>query len=65
VVRIEMWVEEIRPSRFTIGYELFDDGKVASRARSVCVPFDLAQQRPRRVNDAERAFLTEWLVGSA
>jgi acyl-CoA thioester hydrolase len=65
LVRIEMWVEEIRPSRFTIGYELFDDGKVASRARSVCVPFDLAQQRPRRVNDAERAFLSEWLIGSA
>ena len=30
-VRIEMWVEEIRPSRFVIGYELFDDGAVASR----------------------------------
>src|SRR5262247_1777309 len=40
-VHIEMWVEEIRPSRFTIVYELFDDGAVASRARSVCVPYDL------------------------
>src|SRR5215510_16108110 len=25
-VRIDMWVEEIRPSRFTIVYELFDEG---------------------------------------
>src|ERR1044071_1775273 len=40
VVRIEMWVEQIRPSRFTIAYELFDGAVVASRARSVCVPFD-------------------------
>jgi acyl-CoA thioester hydrolase len=60
-VRIEMWIEEIRPSRFTIAYELFDDDLVASRARSVCVPFDLGNQRPRRLTDAERAFLTEWL----
>src|SRR5690606_18303747 len=60
-VRIEMWVEEIRPSRFSIGYELVDRGAVASRARSVCVPYDLRTQRPRRITDAERAFLDEWL----
>ena len=47
-------------SRFTIAYELFDGDAVASRARSVCVPFDLERQRPRRLSDAERAFLSEW-----
>ncbi|HEX2773162.1 MAG TPA: thioesterase family protein [Micromonosporaceae bacterium] len=56
-VRIELWVEEIRPSRFTIGYELFDGDVLASRARSVLVPFDLQRQRPRRLTDEERAFL--------
>jgi acyl-CoA thioester hydrolase len=60
-VRIELWVAELRPSRFTIGYELFDAGQVASRARSVCVPFDLAAGRPRRLSDAERDFLKPWL----
>jgi acyl-CoA thioester hydrolase len=60
-VRIEMWLEEIRPSRFVVAYELFDDGAVASRARSVCVPFDLAAGRPRRLSDGEREFLTPWL----
>jgi acyl-CoA thioester hydrolase len=60
--RIELWVEEIRPSRFTLGYELFDEDVVASRARSVCVPFDLASGRPRRVSDAEREFLKPWLA---
>jgi acyl-CoA thioester hydrolase len=59
-VRIEMWVEEIRPSRFTVAYELFDDGQVASRARSVCVPFDLERGAPRRLTEAERSFLREW-----
>lgn len=60
--RIEMWVEEIRPSRFTIGYELFDGSAVAARARSVLVPFDLGRRRPRRLSEAERTFLREWLA---
>ena len=64
-VRIEVWVEEIRPSRFTIGYELFDDGQVASRARSVLVPFDMPNQRPRRLSDVERAYLEPYLVRPA
>jgi acyl-CoA thioester hydrolase len=59
-VRVEMWVEEIRPSRFTIGYELFDGDVLASRARSVLVPFDLQQQRPRRLAAEERAFLERY-----
>ncbi len=61
-VRVEMWVEEIRPSRFTIAYEMIDGEFVASRARSVCVLFNLELQRPRRINEAERAFLQEWVA---
>jgi acyl-CoA thioester hydrolase len=60
-VRIEMWIEEMRPSRFTVGYELFSGGELASRARSVCVPYDLANSRPRRLADVEREYLTPWL----
>jgi len=59
-IRIEMWVDEVRPSRFTIAYELFDGALVASRARSVCVPYNLTQSFPRRISDAERAFLDQW-----
>jgi acyl-CoA thioester hydrolase len=62
-VRVEMWVEEIRPSRFTIAYELFDGDALASRARSVLVPFDLRQQRPRRLTADERAFLEPYAAG--
>jgi acyl-CoA thioester hydrolase len=57
-VRIELWIEEIRAARFTVAYELFDDGVLASRARSVCAPYDLSKQRPRRLTEAERAFLS-------
>jgi acyl-CoA thioester hydrolase len=61
-VRIELWIEELRPSRFTVVYELFAGDELASRARSVCVPFDLAKARPRRLSDAERVYLTPWLA---
>jgi acyl-CoA thioester hydrolase len=61
-VRIEMWAEEIRPSRFTIAYELLDGAVVASRARSICVPFNLDSQRPRRHSEAERQFLADWVL---
>jgi acyl-CoA thioester hydrolase len=61
-VRIELWIAELRFSRFVVAYELFADAALASRARSVCVPFDLAKQRPRRLSDAERDYLTPWLA---
>jgi acyl-CoA thioester hydrolase len=60
-VRIEMWVDDIRSGSFTVGYELFDDGVLAGRARSRCVPFDLAAQRPRRLTEPERQFLLPYL----
>jgi acyl-CoA thioester hydrolase len=59
-VRIEMWIEEMRPSRFIVAYELTVAGVLASRARSVCVPFDLTTGRPRRLSEAEREFLAPW-----
>jgi len=60
-VRIEMWVSDLRASRFTVSYELFADDVLASRAASVCVPFDIAAGRPRRLSEAERDFLKPWL----
>jgi acyl-CoA thioester hydrolase len=62
-VRIELWVEELRPSSFTMAYELYDGDVLASTARSVLVPFDLAAQRPRRVSPQERAFLLRYAPG--
>jgi acyl-CoA thioester hydrolase len=59
-VRIELWVEEVRPSRLTVAYELFDTDMIASRARSVCVPVNLKTGAPRRLSDVERAFLADW-----
>jgi acyl-CoA thioester hydrolase len=60
-VRIELWISELRAASFTVAYELYDDGVLASRARSVCVPFNLAEQFPRRLSVAEQAFLKPYL----
>ncbi|MEU7906631.1 thioesterase family protein [Actinoplanes sp. NPDC049118] len=60
-VRIEMWVSQLRAASFTVSYELFDDGVLASRASSVCVPYNLAEQFPRRLTEAERDFLKPYL----
>lgn len=64
-VRIETWVEEIRSSWFTLGYELFDDQVLASRASSVLVPFDLVKGQPRRLTEAEREFLLPYALPTA
>ena len=48
-------------SRFTVAYELFDGDVLASRARSVCVPFDLQRGHPRRLTETEREFLTPYV----
>ena len=62
-VRVEMWISQLRAAAFTVSYELFDDGALASRARSVCVPYNLEQGFPRRLSDAERDFLKPYVVG--
>jgi acyl-CoA thioester hydrolase len=61
-VRIEMWISEQRAASFTVAYELFDDGVLASRAKSVCVPYSLANNHPRRLTPEEREFLRPYLA---
>ncbi|MBQ1045851.1 MULTISPECIES: acyl-CoA thioesterase [unclassified Micromonospora] len=62
-VRIELWVDQIRNASFSVAYELYDGDTLASTARSVLVPFDLAAQRPRRITPDERAFLLRYAPG--
>jgi acyl-CoA thioester hydrolase len=63
-VRIEMWIEDLRASRFTVCYEMFDGDVLASRARSILVPFDLDNSRPRRLKPIETEFLQSWMATS-
>jgi acyl-CoA thioester hydrolase len=60
-VRVEMWISDLRAAAFTVSYEMFDDDMLASRARSVCVPYNLEEGYPRRLTDAERDFLKPYV----
>jgi acyl-CoA thioester hydrolase len=62
-VRVEIWISELRAASFTVSYELFDAGVLASRAKSICVPYNLAEGHPRRLNQAERDFLAPYFAG--
>jgi len=57
-LRIDLWVDAMGASRFSIGYDVFDHGELAARARTGAVPFDLATASLRRLSPGERAALT-------
>jgi acyl-CoA thioester hydrolase len=61
-VRIQLWISQLRAAAFTVSYELFDGDVLASRAKSVCVPYNLAEGHPRRLTPQERDFLAPYLA---
>ena len=59
---IDLWVDAIGGSRFSIGYQLYDGDNLAARARSGVVPFDLARNALRRLTAEERELLGRLLA---
>ena len=65
-VRVETWVTEVRAASFGLGYEVLDlepDGSrtVYAVAASVLVPYDLGDERIRRIAPREREVLESFL----
>jgi acyl-CoA thioester hydrolase len=65
---VETWITKLGRASFTVTYEVKDVGtgpdakdKVYARATTICVPYDLAAGRPRRLTPGEHAFLSEYL----
>lgn len=56
-LRVEVWVDDVRGAHFTVRYEVSDRGRLAARAATVCVTFDFATERPRRLTAEERELL--------
>jgi acyl-CoA thioester hydrolase len=56
-LQLQMWVDDVRGARFTVRYEVFDKSQLAARAATVCVTFDFASDRPRRLTVEEREIL--------
>jgi acyl-CoA thioester hydrolase len=56
--RVDTWAAKVGAASFELGYELrAADGTVCAVASSVLVPYELAEDRIRRLTPAERAFL--------
>ena len=60
-VTVSMGVPELGAASFTIDYDVSVDGDCAATARSVLVPVNPVTFRPRRLDPAERQFLTQYL----
>ncbi len=61
-VPIDVWVTRVGAASFALAYEVHDaDGPVYARAASVMVPYDFANERPRRLTPEEKEWLSVYL----
>jgi acyl-CoA thioester hydrolase len=66
-IRVEISLRELKFSSLTLDYKVhcgpLGTDKVAATAETVLAPYDVGAERPRRLTDAERAFLQTRLSG--
>ena len=61
-VPIDVWVTKVGAAHFSLAYEVHDDdGTVYARAASVMVPYDFGAERPRRLTEQEKSWLSAYL----
>jgi acyl-CoA thioester hydrolase len=59
---VNLWVEAIGNSSFTMGYEVVgDNGLVHAKVRTVQVAVSMETKKSRPLTDAEREFLNKYL----
>ncbi|MBA2555092.1 MAG: thioesterase family protein [Geodermatophilaceae bacterium] len=62
-LRIELWVSQIKAASYTAEYEIWDESTgtplLATTARSLLAPFDMAAGRLRRLTAEEKTFLED------
>ncbi|HEU5331812.1 MAG TPA: thioesterase family protein [Actinocrinis sp.] len=64
-VRVETWVTQLGNASFTVAYEVKDDDFVYATAETVLVPYNLSENRPRRITAVERGYLEQYLAPGA
>ncbi|MDK1474450.1 thioesterase family protein [Streptomyces sp. 549] len=60
-VTVESWVSKMGAASLTISYEIKDADTVYVRAATVVVPYNLKEERPRRLTAEEKSFLETYL----
>ena len=59
---VNLWVESIGNSSFTMGYEVVgDNGVVHARVKSVQVAVSMETKKSRPITETEREFLTSYM----
>ena len=58
---IEIWVHSIGNSSFGLTYEMKNGEELVARVKTVQVTVSMETKKSRPINDAERAFLTQYL----
>jgi acyl-CoA thioester hydrolase len=65
-VPIDVWVTKVGAAFFSLGYEVYDQGGlVYATASSTMVPYDFANERPRRLSPDEKSWLQQFTDGAA
>ena len=59
---VNLWVENIGNTSFTVAYEVVRDGVVFAKMKTVQVMIDIKMMKPRPINQVERAFLNQYLI---
>ena len=58
---LNLWVESIGNTSFTVAYEVTRDGVVFAKMKTVQVMIDLTKMKSRPITEVERAFLNQYL----
>ncbi|MSO25901.1 MAG: acyl-CoA thioesterase [Candidatus Nanopelagicaceae bacterium] len=61
---VNLWVESIGDTSFTVAYEVLKDGVVYAKMKTVQVMIDIDKMKSRPINATEREFLTKYLASS-
>ena len=64
-VTIETWVTKLNAASATLAYEIKDTARVYVRATTLIVPYDMKEERVRRLTAGERTFLEGFFDDSA
>ena len=59
---VNLWVENIGNTSFSVAYEVVRDGVVFAKMKTVQVMIDIKMMKPRPINEVERAFLNQYLI---
>jgi acyl-CoA thioester hydrolase len=61
VIEVEIFIEKISNSSFVMVYEIFQEGTLRAKGKTVQVGVDMETEKARRLRDVEREFLNQYL----